>query len=97
AFRLRVSHRIQRFTSNLSPLNGGYDTAPHGAAGLSSDLRRDGARRGRTDDVVAGAADHDGLSAPLGHEPGPFGLWCGSCEVGQPSDVVHVDVVGAGA
>ena len=33
-FRLRVSHRIQRYTSYLSPLRGGYNTAPHGAADL---------------------------------------------------------------
>ena len=29
AFRRRVSHRIQRYTSHLSPLHGGYNTAPH--------------------------------------------------------------------
>ena len=48
---------------------------------LSSDLLRESARLRRTDGVVAGAADHDRLSAPLGHEPCPFGLWSGSCEI----------------
>jgi hypothetical protein len=37
AFRRRVSHRTQRYTSYLSPLRGGYNTAPHGAEVLVAD------------------------------------------------------------
>ena len=45
------------------------------------------------DQVVAVAADHEGLAADLGHELGPFGLRrAGPVEVGQRADVVDSDV-----
>src|ERR1700741_2366793 len=46
------------------------------------------------DQVVAVAADHEGLAADLGHGPGPFGLrLAGLVEVGELADVMHLDAV----
>ena len=46
------------------------------------------------DQVVAVAADHEGLAADLSHELGPFGLrLAGPVEDGQRADVVNRDVV----
>src|SRR5664280_774144 len=72
-------------------------TCPFPSIRLSSDLLLGPVRQVRADGVVAGAADHKRLPAPLRHDPYPFGLWTGFCEICQPGDLMHIDVVRAGA
>jgi hypothetical protein len=46
------------------------------------------------DQIVAVAADYEGLAADLDHELGPWGLrLTGPVELGERPDVVHGDVV----
>src|SRR5712691_8793034 len=46
------------------------------------------------DQVMAAAADHEGLAADRGHDLGPSGLrLAGLAEVGQRPDVVNLDTV----
>ena len=43
--------------------------------------------------VVAGRADHEGLSPPSGHELRPRGLWSSRAgEIGELADLVNADL-----
>ena len=48
------------------------------------------------DEVMAGGADHEGLSSLSCHELGPWRLWLpGFAEVGELADVVGFHLAGA--
>ena len=61
------------------------------ASRLSSDFHGRGSWSPCVDGVVAGSADHEGLTSPFRHELSPRWLWSSRLgEVGKSSDVMHV-------
>ena len=61
------------------------------ASRLSSDFHERGSWSPCVDDVVAGSADHEGLTPPFRHDLSPRRLWSSRPgEVSESSDVVHV-------